>query len=141
MAGQLTLRVITPERIALDTRVESVRIPGVDGSIGILPRHAHMIAAVGIGPLLYVENGQRKVLFVSEGFAEVKDNTLRVVCEAGELPHEIDEARAKEAERRARERLSVSKGDIDVLRAETALERALIRQEVLGLYGREHMRT
>jgi hypothetical protein len=38
--------------------------------------------------LHYSERGQAKALFVSEGFAEVKDNTLRVVCEAGELPHE-----------------------------------------------------
>ena len=39
MAGRtLSLRVITPERIVLDARVNSVRLPGVDGSIGVLPR-------------------------------------------------------------------------------------------------------
>ena len=144
MAGTLTLRVITPSAIALDTQVESARLPGVDGSIGVLPRHAHMIAAIGVGVLEYVEKGQRKALFVSEGFAEVKNDTLRVVTEAGELPDAIDEARAKEAEKRARERMSVKvigEEAVDMLRAELALRRALARQQVLGLYRRERVRS
>lgn len=144
MAGTFTLRVITPSAIALDTQVESARIPGVDGSIGVLPRHAHMIAAVGVGVLEYVEKGQRKSLFVSEGFAEVKNDTLRVVTEAGELPDAIDEARAKEAEKRARGRMSVKvigAEAVDMLRAEMALRRALTRQQVLGLYSRERVRS
>lgn len=135
----LTLRVITPDRIVLDTPVSSVRLPGVDGDIGVLPRHAHMVAAVGVGPLRYVEGGTEKALFVSEGFAEVRSNTLRVVCEAGERPEEIDVERAREAEKRARERMGRPKATgvepVDVLRAETALRRALMRQQVLGLYG------
>jgi F-type H+-transporting ATPase subunit epsilon len=144
MASMLTLRVITPDRIVLDAQASSVRIPGVDGSIGILPRHAHMVAAVDVGPLRYVENGQEKALFVSEGFAEVKNNTLRVVCEAGELPEEIDEARAKESEKRARERMAgkTSPGEpVDLLRAELALRRALMRQQVTSGYGRQRMRS
>jgi F-type H+-transporting ATPase subunit epsilon len=144
MAGSLTLRVITPSAIVLDTAVESVRFPGLDGAIGVLPRHAHMIAGVGIGVLHYVERGQRKSMFVSEGFAEVKDNTLRIVSEAGELPGDIDEARAREAEKRARERLSVKvigEQAVDVLRAELALQRALTRLEVLGVQTRERVLT
>jgi F-type H+-transporting ATPase subunit epsilon len=143
MAGTFTLRVITPSAIVLDTQVESVRFPGLDGSIGVLPRHAHMIAGVGIGVLHYVESGQAKQLFVSEGFAEVKNDTLRVVCEAGELPEEIDEERARAAEQRARERLSVKvigEQAVDMLRAEMALQRALLRLEVRGA-SRERVRT
>jgi F-type H+-transporting ATPase subunit epsilon len=131
MAGTLTLRVITPERIALDLSVSSVRIPGVDGSIGILPRHAPMVAALDAGLMHYRIDGREEVMFVSGGFAEVRDNTVRIVSEAGEKPDEIDEARARAAEARARERLSqerVLEGEpIDLLRAEVALKRALLR--------------
>ncbi|HEV8114020.1 MAG TPA: ATP synthase F1 subunit epsilon [Planctomycetota bacterium] len=138
MAGTLTLRVITPDRIALDRSVASVKLPGLDGSIGVLPRHAPMIAALDTGLLRYRETpgAPENVLFVSGGFAEVRGDTLRVVSEAGEHPAEIDEARAREAEARARERLSVKgiAGDpIDLLRAEAALRRALMR-----LRAREH---
>jgi F-type H+-transporting ATPase subunit epsilon len=131
MAGTLTLRVITPERIALDQSVESVRVPAVDGDLGILPRHAPMVAALDVGLMRYRVGGAEQVLFVSGGFCEVRDQTVRVVTEAGERPAEIDEARAREAETRARERISRAQArggePLDVLRAEASLRRALMR--------------
>ncbi|MBL8857303.1 MAG: F0F1 ATP synthase subunit epsilon [Planctomycetes bacterium] len=127
----LTLRVITPDKIALDASVASVVIPGADGQIGILPRHAPMISALNAGLLRYTVDGRKSVLFVTGGFAEVRGETVRVVTEAGEKPEEIDEARAKEAEKRARARIAAGKtaeGDpVDLLRAEAALRRALLR--------------
>ena len=69
MAGTLTLRVITPERIALDMQVHSVRVPGVDGHLGILPRHAPMVAALDTGIVRFREEGREARLFVSGGFA------------------------------------------------------------------------
>ena len=129
----LTLRVITPDRITLDKEVGSIIVPGVDGQIGILPRHAPMIAALDTGLLRYrdTRDAPQNVLFVSGGFAEVRDNTVRVISPAGELPTDIDEARARAAEARARERLSqkeTPEGEpIDLVRAEAALRRALMR--------------
>lgn len=131
--AQLTLRIITPERIALDEPVVSVRLPGVDGSIGVLPRHAPMIAALDFGVLSYTRpGGGEGRIFVSGGFAEVRGDTLRVISRAGEKPEEIDEKRAREAERRARERLAqrgnaATLSEVDFLRAESALRRALLR--------------
>ena len=135
----LTLRVITPDAIVLDTPASSVRIPGVDGQIGILPRHAHMVAALDMGVLRYRNGGTEHFLFVSEGFAEVRDNTLRLVCEAGDPAEEIDVQRAKAAEQRARERLAqASQGvEVDELRAEAALRRALMRLQA-AQYGGHH---
>jgi len=131
MATDLTLRVITPERIPLDTAVQSVSIPGVDGSIGILPRHADMVAALAPGLMRYRANGTTTEMFISGGFAEVRANTVRVVCEAGELPEEIDEERALAAEERARERLVSGRpleGEpVDLMRAQLALQRAIFR--------------
>lgn len=146
MPGELTLRVITPDRIVVDEPVESVQIPALDGSMGILPRHASMVAALQAGILRYKAQGAEKVLFVSEGFAEVRGSSLRVVCEAGETSGEIDEARAREAEKRARERLA-KKGngggadEFDQARAEAALRRAMRRLRVLEYGMRERVRT
>jgi len=139
MAGEITLRVITPDRIVLDTTASSVRIPAVDGSMGILPRHAQMVAALDVGLLLYRHGSEESALFVSGGFVEVKDNTVRVVSEAGERPEEIDEERAREAEARARQRIEEGRRDvqIDVLRAEISLRRAQARL----LAGRGYSRT
>jgi F-type H+-transporting ATPase subunit epsilon len=136
--AQLTLRVITPERIAIDVPVESVRLPGVDGSIGVLPRHAPMIAALDVGVLTYRKpGGGEGALFVGGGFAEVRGDTLRVISRAGERSDEIDETRAKAAEKRARERLAHLGADtrvheIDMARAELSLKRALMRLRTRG---------
>ena len=133
MAAELTLRVITPDRIALDTTADAVVFPAVDGLMGVLPMHAAMVAAVDAGMLTYTSGGKEQTLFISGGFAEVRDDTVRFVTQAGELASEIDEQRAREAEARARERLEQARSgqtDIDTLRAEAALRRALMRLQV-----------
>jgi len=135
MTGKLTLRVITPDKIVLDTQAEMVRVPAIDGSMGFLPHHAQLVSALDMGLLHWREAGQMHTLFISGGFVEVKQDTVRVVSEAGERPADIDVARAKEAEKRARERLdqgSGTGGPIDLLRAELALRRALGRLSAAG---------
>jgi len=132
MADQLTLRVITPEQIALDEPVKSVQLPGLDGSLGILPRHAHMITGLDTGVASYTDSsGREHDMFVNGGFAEVSGSTVRVITRSGEIADEIDEERARDAEKRARERLDQARrgelSDVDVLRAEAALQRAVLR--------------
>jgi F-type H+-transporting ATPase subunit epsilon len=113
-----------------------VRFPAVDGLMGVLPRHAPMVAALDSGELTYRTGGKERNLFVAGGFAEVRDNTVRLVTQAGERPEEIDEERAREAERRARERLEEARGDgakeIDLVRVQASLRRAMLRLRVCG---------
>ena len=133
--SKLTLRVITPDKIALDTQAEMVQVPALDGSMGFLPRHADLVAALDLGELTWREGGQTRHLFVSGGFVEIKADTVRVVSEAGERPEEIDVERAREAEKRARERLDQGRGtvaQVDILRAELALRRAQVRLRLAG---------
>jgi len=131
MAGSLTLRVITPDAVVLDEVADTVVFPALDGLMGVLPMHAPMIAALGAGQLEYTSGGQKHQLFVAGGFAEVRNDTLRVITAAGERPSEIDVERAERAAERARERLKTRQVDgedaFDVLRAEASLGRALVR--------------
>ena len=137
MAG-LTLRIITPEEVVLDETVDSVSVTATDGSMGIHPRHAGMGAALGAGELCYKQSGDEQSLFIAGGFAEVRGDTVRVLTAAGERWNEIDEERAREAEKRARERLDMSKESsrrdaVDMIRARASLQRALAR---IRLYSR-----
>ena len=135
--AQLTLRVITPEKILLDEPVQSVSLTALDGSMGILPRHANMVAALDVGVLEYRDpSGTVTPMFVGGGFAEVRDNTVRVVAPVGEQAEQIDEERVAAAEQRARERLdrvhaAGGGADIDLIRAQAALRRALARERVV----------
>jgi F-type H+-transporting ATPase subunit epsilon len=72
----------------------------------------------------------------------VRDDTLRVVCEAASPAEEIDATRARSAEQRARERIEKAKSGgadaqaIDVPRAEASLKRALMRLQILDLVSK-----
>jgi F-type H+-transporting ATPase subunit epsilon len=99
-----------------------------------------MVAALKPGLLRYKVAGIETMMFVAGGFAEVRDNTVRVLTSAGEEPEKIDAERARAALDRARRRLSGSQvtdtGEpIDMIRAEAALKRALMRLSARGLGG------
>jgi len=141
MSGPITLRVITPERVVMDTTCVSVTFPALDGSMGVLKGHAPLVAALGVGELAFRDGaGQESGLFVAGGFAEVRDDVVRVVTEASEPPTAIDLERASEAAVRARKRLeefqSIKGEDFDLLRAQYALQRALTRQRLAVKYRR-----
>lgn len=128
--SELHLRVVTPQNTVVDRKVQSVTFDGVDGSYGILPQHAALMTATKPGVVAITEtDGSVEEMIVTDGFAEMRNNILSLICEAGELAGEIDLERAAEAEARAREQIAQSsKVDANLPRAEAALRRALLRQ-------------
>ncbi|MHC5063480.1 MAG: ATP synthase F1 subunit epsilon [Planctomycetota bacterium] len=133
MVKLMHLRIVTPQEVLLDQDVRSVSFMGIDGSYGILPGHAPLMTATQPGEVKIThEDGRVEELVVTDGFAEVHDNVLTLVCEAGTAAGKIDLERARAAEERAREKLS-ERGSLsseELLRAEAALRRALVRQRI-----------
>ena len=128
--SELQLRVVTPQSIVMERKVQGVSFYGVDGSYGILPGHAALMTATKPGVVSITElDGSTEDMIVTDGFAEMRDNVLSLICEAGELAGEIDLERAAEAEARAREQIAQSSNvDVNLPKAEAALQRALLRQ-------------
>ncbi len=130
MASELHLKVVTPDRTVLDRKVRSVQFMGVDGSYGILPNHAPLMTATVPG-VVSIENtdGSKEEMLVTDGFAEMRHNQLKLLCEAGERATEIDEERARLAEEKAREAIAGTHTvDINLAKAEASLQRAMLRQ-------------
>lgn len=137
MAKDLTLRVVTPDRVVFDRKVKAVSFMGVDGSYGILPGHAPLMTATKPGIVKITnENGQVEEMLVTDGFAEMRDGVLSVITEAGERADEIDVERAKQAEAKARERLAGERGKSPL--TDPALQRAILRQV---LFARKRVGT
>ena len=127
------LEVITPERSAVDEDVLAVRVTATDGQLGVLARHAPMIAALAVGPLTYrTPDGAEKSLCVGDGFLEVLDNRMKVLGDSAEFPGEIDADRARKSLERARMRLKEHDAATDTVRAEAALRRAMARLKMAG---------
>lgn len=123
----LRLEIVTPDSVVLQTDVDYVGAPGVDGEFGVLPGHIPLLAALAIGGMYYKQGAQTHWAFVSGGFAEVADNKVTVLAEAAELAEQIDMDRAQQAYERAKARLEERHPETDIMRANLAMRRALGR--------------
>jgi F-type H+-transporting ATPase subunit epsilon len=123
--------VITPDGASFQAPAESVRLPGADGSFGILARHAPLLGALEAGVMLVTKpSGPREVFAVGDGFVEVSGKKTRVVVDFCDPKASIDVARAERAKVRAEERLKKSPPDLDMARCEASLRRAIVRLTV-----------
>jgi F-type H+-transporting ATPase subunit epsilon len=130
--GNLHLEVVTPERVVVSEDVDSVVAPGSMGEFGVLPGHVPFLTSLVPGELRFNSGSRVERLAVTTGFVEVSDNKVSVLVDAAERAAEIDIERARKALERARQRLAMERGkkDIDFLRAEIALKRAIARLKV-----------
>src|SRR6516164_3417246 len=111
MPDTLELEVSTPERELVREQVTEVQVPAAQGYIGVLPGHAPLMSALGIGTLTYVVGGAKRHLSVHGGFLEILENHVRVLADVAERAEEIDIQRAKAAlERSQREALNPALG-------------------------------
>jgi F-type H+-transporting ATPase subunit epsilon len=122
------LEIVTPERKVYGQDVEMIIARGGNGDLGILAGHVPMVTTLKIHHLRIKKDGGEQVIAVSGGFMEVGREKVTILAEAAELPEEIDFDRAQRAKERAERRLAEKdRGDIDTLRAEMALQRAINR--------------
>jgi F-type H+-transporting ATPase subunit epsilon len=127
------LEIISPERTIFSGSVTSVVVPATGGKMGILANHAPIIASLDAGPMKVVAEDETITIYaIGGGFVEAGNNLVLVIADVAEPADAIDEERAKKAEERARQRLRESVADIDLVRAEAALARALARIQALG---------
>jgi F-type H+-transporting ATPase subunit epsilon len=136
----LHVEIVTAERELYNGEADAVNAPGSEGRLGILPRHAPLLAFLKAGELRIDLQGAEDSIFVSGGFLEVYENTVTVLADAAENAEEIDQARAEEARRRAQERLAETQNDQERAELQGALERALNRLHVVEMAGRRGRR-
>jgi F-type H+-transporting ATPase subunit epsilon len=96
--AKLTLRIVTPERVVYEQQVDSVVATAWDGEVGILPRHAPMIALLGIGEFRARIGDKYQYFAVQEGLLHVKDDVVTVLAPAAEAAEELDVEEAREAQ-------------------------------------------
>jgi F-type H+-transporting ATPase subunit epsilon len=136
------IKVLTAEGRLYSAEVEFVVVPAAEGELGILDRHEPVLALLKAGPVRITRDGvggsDEEVLFVSGGFVDVgrdeDDKTVvTVLADSGERAHDIDEARAEEARRRAQELLGQKLSSQEMAEAAALLERSTARIRVAEL--------
>ena len=125
------VRIITPDRVFYENQADMVEFNTTEGEIGVLPGHIPMTVIVRPGILYSHETEEEKKAALHAGFAEILPEGVTILAETIEWPGEIDENRAKSAMERAERRLQGKAANTDLARAETALQRAVARIQVL----------
>ena len=133
MADELTLEIVTPERVVFNGVVEEVTIPGTEGEFGVLRGHASLLSSVDVGELAFVRDHKKTRFAVNTGYVEVTASKVTVLVETAERADEIDVERARRARERAEGKMAkLSKEDADSEKAKLALLRAVTRLNVSG---------
>ncbi len=132
--GRIFLEVVTPQGVLVSQEVDSVVAPGTEGEFGVLPDHVLFLSGIVPGELRYISGSVKGSMVVTTGFAEVSDDKVSVLVDAAEKTGEIDGERAQQAMERARKRLAKERGseDVDFVRAQLALERAIARVKAVN---------
>jgi F-type H+-transporting ATPase subunit epsilon len=128
----LRLELVAPWGPVFEGDVDMVVVPGVTGEIGILPRHAPLVAQLAIGKMrVLTTDGDWMTFAVAEGFVKVQFDKVIVLADAAEEASKIDVDRAEKAVERALHRLEMVRqgtvpddDHVDPYREQLALKRA-----------------
>ena len=132
MAEKFNLKLISPTRIFFDGDTDMVEMKTTEGEIGVLAGHIPLTAILEPGILkIHKEDGIKEAA-LHDGFVEIQKDHVTVLAESCEWPDEIDVERAEEAKVRAEDRIKSGRKDVDMMRAELALKKALIRIDLAG---------
>ncbi len=130
MATPYKLDIVTPEKHFFEGEVTALSAVTIDGEIGVLARHVPGVLAIAPSPIKFETESGWRTAAISGGFALISMEGVTVLADAIEWPEDIEVARAEEAKKRAEERLVSKMSEIDHLRAQVALQRALMRLKV-----------
>ncbi|MDA8442457.1 MAG: F0F1 ATP synthase subunit epsilon [Peptococcaceae bacterium] len=121
------LEVVAPEGKVVGADVQFVKLPSVEGELGILAHHTPLIGALKVGIIRYTKDEKSYRIATSGGFVEVANNKVTVLAETAEPGDLIDLERALAAKERAMQRINERNTESDIKRAEFALQRAINR--------------
>jgi len=78
----MLLEIISPDKKLYEGEVKSIVLPGIDGSFGILDKHAPLISALKKGEIeITVTENQKENFLVNGGVVEVLKNKVIVLAE------------------------------------------------------------
>ena len=125
--------VVSAEESIFSGEAEFVVLPGVDGELGIYPRHTPLFTQIKPGAVRIKVPGQaqEELVFVQGGFLEVQPHKVTVLADTAIRAHDLDEVKALEAKKRAQEAMLNKESDETMAAAQAELSAALAQLEAI----------
>lgn len=125
MANTIKVEVVSAEESVFSGEAAFVVLPGESGELGIYPRHTPLITRIKPGAVRIqpAGGGEETLIFVAGGILEVQPAVVTVLADTAIRGHDLDEAKAEEAQKRAAEALrnATDKQEIATLQGEFAM--------------------
>jgi F-type H+-transporting ATPase subunit epsilon len=127
MAKTLHVDIVSAEQAIFSGEAEMVVAPGEAGELGILPEHTPLLTRIKPGTVRIIpgSEGAEEVIYVSGGMMEVQPDRVTVLADTSVRAHDLDEAKAMEAERLAKEAIANRTGAMEVAKAQAELAEAV----------------
>ncbi|MCP3868719.1 MAG: F0F1 ATP synthase subunit epsilon [Gammaproteobacteria bacterium] len=126
MAMTIHVDIVSAEGAIHSGLAEMVYAPGAMGELGIAPRHTPLVTRLKPGEVR-VDSGKGEMqhFYVSGGILEVQPHIVTVLADTAVRAHDLDEAAAEDAKRRAEEALSGQQADFEYAKAQAELAEAV----------------
>ena len=125
MPKTLQVDIVSAEQQIFSGQADMVIAPGEAGELGILPEHSPLLTRIKPGTVRIQSAGNpEEVIYVSGGMMEVQPDRVTVLADTSVRAHDLDEAKAMEAERLAKEALSNRQGVMEIAKAQAELAEA-----------------
>lgn len=126
MPNTIHVDVVSAEESIFSGEAEFVVLPGEVGELGIYPRHTPLITRIKPGSVRIKVPGQteEELVFVAGGVLEVQPGVITVLADTAIRGHDLDEAKALEAQQRARDAVQNRASQMDYAKAIAELAEA-----------------
>ena len=133
MAHTIHVDVVSAEEQIFSGEAEFVVLPGVDGELGIYPRHTPLLTQIKPGAVRIKIPGQvtEELVFVQGGFLEVQPTRVTVLADTAIRAQDLDEKAALEAKRAAEDAMQHKTSKEEIAIAEAELSSALAQLEAI----------
>jgi F-type H+-transporting ATPase subunit epsilon len=127
MAKTFQVDIVSAEQAIFSGKAERIIAPGEAGELGILPEHIALLTRIKPGAVRIQppDGAEEEVIYVSGGMMEVQPDRVTVLADTSVRAHDLDEAKAMEAERLAKEALTNRSGAMEIAKAQAELAEAV----------------
>ena len=126
------VKIYTPQGIYKEVEATMINVVTNDGQRGIMENHMPIVAPLLISKFEVIKDDERSIFAIGQGMLFFKDKVAKIIVESIEGKDDIDIDRAYKARDRALERLKNNSSNLDIKRAQVALNKALNRINIFS---------
>jgi F-type H+-transporting ATPase subunit epsilon len=136
--SSIHVNVVSAEQSIFSGEAKFVALPGESGELGILHGHTPLITRIRPGSVrIEKSDGDEEFVFVAGGYLEVQPDCVTVLADTAIRGHDLDEAKALEAKKRAEEAMQNRGTDFDLALAQSEFAMAAAQLAAIARFRRK----